>query len=455
MTNIRKLEFRFIYLLLIFSSCRMNQISTVSSSVLLNFDEPSIYVDYSTVFIDNKRQTKINLEFVPNQYTKNFTKDSLTTFGITLGIQSKNDSISINKHIESSFVLGKLSTVLEFIYPVSSPDYSINLSIASNSLLKDKDFTLLSIDKLNTSNTIGDIEVGYFLPDSKFMKYVRYVTILDTVKKKYFQISHKYGISDSVKIKLKKLHSDDEIARPLHSRQYSTTSLVFKGIDYTKSEIESELVTKLNSNAEITLIPLVDIALGNYEFELWLKSNSQKWELHSKKSIAFFKDQFPYYTAIKDQIEPYQYILPENVFNQIMSISDPNEMETTFLNYFKKEIGNQKIIREVLSKYSTRVEEANYFFTNFKDGWKTDMGMVYIIYGPPLFVMRKYDSVFWNYSHQTNDPFRVFTFRRIRLNSAYFPFDHYLANRNPDYFQLNYSRINDWRTGAILRYDRF
>lgn len=40
-------------------------------------------------------------------------------------------------------------------------------------------------------------------------------------------------------------------------------------------------------------------------------------------------------------------------------------------------------VNELMEEYYRRVEYANQNFSTFRDGWKTDRGMVYIIYGPP------------------------------------------------------------------------
>ena len=32
------------------------------------------------------------------------------------------------------------------------------------------------------------------------------------------------------------------------------------------------------------------------------------------------------------------------------------------------------------------IEEANKQFSNYKEGWKTDMGMMYILFGPPWYI---------------------------------------------------------------------
>ncbi|MCK5343131.1 MAG: GWxTD domain-containing protein, partial [Candidatus Heimdallarchaeota archaeon] len=75
-----------------------------------------------------------------------------------------------------------------------------------------------------------------------------------------------------------------------------------------------------------------------------------------------------------------------------------------FKEYWKKKDPNPKTEdNAVLMEYFRRIEYANDHFKHYFDGWKTDMGMVYIVLGPPSNVERHpfdYDSKpyeMWDY----------------------------------------------------------
>ena len=38
---------------------------------------------------------------------------------------------------------------------------------------------------------------------------------------------------------------------------------------------------------------------------------------------------------------------------------------------------------EIMNEYYKRIRYSNEHFSGFMDGWKTDMGMVFILFGPP------------------------------------------------------------------------
>lgn len=82
----------------------------------------------------------------------------------------------------------------------------------------------------------------------------------------------------------------------------------------------------------------------------------------------------------------------------------PEEKQRRFLEFWKKRDPNPNTPRnEKMEAYFTRVEYANKTFKHYLDGWRTDMGMVYIIFGPPSNVDRHPFDIdakpyeIWNY----------------------------------------------------------
>lgn len=433
-------------------ACKMNQLSTTSSSTLINFDEPAIYTDFFTIYKQGKKHIRILVEIAPNFYSKSNSNDSLYTFELTLELVSQSDSLLEAKKDEFTLPISKKSTIFEYVFPMEQQEISYRLQVRSPSLYEDRIYVVDTKVKSTKVEGIGAIEPGYKNIDGFFTPFVKYVQQENSSAELQARITYQTTQIDSLSLFVYSVLTDNELARPLHARQYSNTSLSFRGIDYSKNQLIYEFPIPTNEYSGVTIVTLPDLKEGNYAFVL-KKWNSK--EVISEKNIVFVDERFPNYSSIFKQLEPFQYILPESEYQSIRTEANPDSAEKKFIQYFVNHIGSKSKIREVLSMYSKRVSEANFFFTNYKEGWKTDMGMMYIIYGPPFFVTRRYNSIFWHYTHDPNDPLRVFEFRRVRLNSIYFPFDHYLVKRSSSYFTINYSRINDWRTGAILKYPQF
>jgi GWxTD domain-containing protein len=78
--------------------------------------------------------------------------------------------------------------------------------------------------------------------------------------------------------------------------------------------------------------------------------------------------------------------------------------------------GNERRGFQLLENYYDLVKDANLFFTSYKEGWKTDRGMIYMIFGAPTEVFKKSEIETWIYG----DPQK-----RTRLH-----FD-FIQNKNP------------------------
>ncbi len=94
--------------------------------------------------------------------------------------------------------------------------------------------------------------------------------------------------------------------------------------------------------------------------------------------------------------------------------------------------------RTFMRSYFRRVELANYYFTSFKEGWKTDRGMIFTIYGLPDEVRFEDGFEYWSYKSIKQ------MFRFARAGSVYHP-DHSVLVREKGYTEYWYQTIDMWR----------
>ena len=64
-------------------------------------------------------------------------------------------------------------------------------------------------------------------------------------------------------------------------------------------------------------------------------------------------------------------------------------------------------VNELMNEYYNRVAFANTHFSGFRDGWETDMGMVYIIMGPPDDIEKYIDDRY-------QEPYEAWYYNRIQ-----------------------------------------
>jgi len=79
-----------------------------------------------------------------------------------------------------------------------------------------------------------------------------------------------------------------------------------------------------------------------------------------------------------------QYIAKGSEIDYIQEAQTPAEKKIRFLEYWQKHNSNTTAkTNDLMEEYYARVMYANKHFSHFREGWKTDMGMVFILFGPP------------------------------------------------------------------------
>lgn len=107
---------------------------------------------------------------------------------------------------------------------------------------------------------------------------------------------------------------------------------------------------------------------------------------------------------------------------------------------------NPETAKELIRNYFRMVEFSNILFTDFKEGWKTDRGMVYIVMGPPQEVNFYLDREVWSYAGMDASSKIRFTFARAKtILSPHF----YTLNRSRAYQPVWFKNISQWRSGRM------
>ncbi|GAB3560282.1 GWxTD domain-containing protein [Spirosoma fluminis] len=154
--------------------------------------------------------------------------------------------------------------------------------------------------------------------------------------------------------------------------------------------------------------------------------------------------RFPKLTRPEKLIRPVLYMSTSSEINELNQAQDTKK---AFDRYWLSLMsGNEEVARKTLKAYFDRVEEANRLFTSYKEGWKTDKGMIYIVLGPPDRVQRNREREVWVYNRRANVSEINFTFTK---KPNQFVEDHYELVRYIEYQPIWYPIVEAWRTGAI------
>ncbi len=156
-----------------------------------------------------------------------------------------------------------------------------------------------------------------------------------------------------------------------------------------------------------------------------------------------FGDNYPRVASTMDMVGPLAYLTSSQEYNELVTQTN---LKLALDNFWLQAGGSVHTSRELIRVYYNRVFFANYFFTSYKEGWKTDRGMMFIVYGPPNILTKRGDSEIWVYYRKKSREPLQFTFSR---HENPFTQNDYLLERN-FVNSLWTMAVRDWRSGKIF-----
>ncbi len=160
-------------------------------------------------------------------------------------------------------------------------------------------------------------------------------------------------------------------------------------------------------------------------------------------TLLRFGDGFPKVTEVDDLIAPLRYINSNQEFKKLTSADFPKaEVDRFWLAL----AGNAERARILIAKFYGRVQEANTYFTSYTEGWRTDRGMVFLIYGPADVVYRSGNSEQWTYGDPMGQRSVSFVFKRV---GNPFTDNDYRLERSQMYKSDWFRAVDLWRHGRV------
>ena len=154
-------------------------------------------------------------------------------------------------------------------------------------------------------------------------------------------------------------------------------------------------------------------------------------------------DTYPQLTTAADVLKPLRYLTAKDEYAKLEKAENVKKEVDDF---WLRAAGTATSARNVLKNYYTGVSFANRFFTTTREGWKTDRGMVYCIFGQPFSVYRSGNTETWLYGNG-NTPFTP-TFVFVKQPDGLTGYDYYL--RRSDVFKpIWYDALENWRNGRL------
>jgi GWxTD domain-containing protein len=171
-----------------------------------------------------------------------------------------------------------------------------------------------------------------------------------------------------------------------------------------------------------------------------------------------FGSLFPGMTTPEVMFDPLIYLASHDEIDTLKSALKP---KMALDEFWIKCGGNIDKARELIRIYYTRVLYANYYFSSYKEGWRSERGMIYIMYGPPDKVYKMADGESWGYKKpvirsrwggrfKVSDEYLYFNFKK--RESIFTDNDFYL-NRSETLVTYWDKAVLSWRKGIVFRLD--
>jgi GWxTD domain-containing protein len=205
-----------------------------------------------------------------------------------------------------------------------------------------------------------------------------------------------------------------------------------KSPDVLKYKPDSLFVLTLTANQYLLTMP----EKGFYH----VKSDPESVE---GLTLYTYDKTFPGVSNSDEMINCTRYIMSRSEFEECKEAA---EKKAAIDKFWLTIGGSNERARELLKRYYGRVKEANKYFSSYTQGWKTDRGMVFIVFGPPNNTYRGSKDEVWVYGNEGSPSAQRFIFKKTQNP---FSDNDYVLERSQFYKDPWYTAVDYWRQGHV------
>jgi GWxTD domain-containing protein len=161
-------------------------------------------------------------------------------------------------------------------------------------------------------------------------------------------------------------------------------------------------------------------------------------------TLCNFGLTYPKIQEVNQMIEPLAYLTTTPEYEALKKATN---QKLAVDNFWIGKAGNIERARELIKVYYNRIFFANFYFTSYKPGWKTDRGMIFVIYGPPQSVKELPNQEKWIYYKNNYTTTVTFVFD---FSPSPYTLDNYILQRTENYDSYWRQAVDTWRKGNIF-----
>ena len=228
------------------------------------------------------------------------------------------------------------------------------------------------------------------------------------------------SFSTSSSLKFRRAHAQDT----LYFFQYKANFQPADPPMGIAQSVSSELLmdSVFMSSQEVSLVP------NHFYF---IQSDTMSME---GLTVFMGPKYYPKMKIIDELILPMTYFTSRSELEEVKNAKDS---KVAFENFWLNAYTSSEAAAAAIRIYYRAIQQANELFTTYKEGWKTDRGMIYVIFGNPDRVIRENKKEIWYYEDIQ------FEFKII---SNLFAPNMYVLLRNKGYEKIWIKKIADIRS---------
>ncbi len=194
---------------------------------------------------------------------------------------------------------------------------------------------------------------------------------------------------------------------------------------------------------------------GMYRLSVTIAPIDSSWQmgdtlLRVHRYFVITRPEFPRPTTLEEMTQMVRYLATDAEMRDLDSAKGDRERRLKFEKFWLNFTHDPMAAANLIRIYYARCEQANLLFSTFKEGWKTDRGMLTIVLGPPEYIERSFQRETWYYSMSASSEATMFQFRVVQFAPEDLSIDEYVLTRSMTY-QISWDRIiSKWREGEIF-----
>ncbi len=152
---------------------------------------------------------------------------------------------------------------------------------------------------------------------------------------------------------------------------------------------------------------------------------------------------FPYQKTPEVLLRPLAYLCTPKEMKHLEAFESPKQAVDSF---WIKTTNDLDKARELIRIFYNRVQLTNYYFTDYKEGWLTDRGMIFLICGAPSVITKTDEGEYWKYGKGNDETTKFFFYREAHPVFG----TTYILERSDLYSRMWYNAISTWRDGRVF-----